>query len=230
MTLKISGKKFDVITFGSELKENDLGEKRKYFTFEVRDTPDKSKFKDGDFVSIDVGGNNNFSNDFKTRKLIGILRGKLSFGNDGFPFYAGIDMDEGLCINDSFGYPTYSSARQSSEDEKQELLNMLADAGKRWNADKKCVEDIPKEPQHKFKVGDKVRIKDGISSKTHGDIKPCFVSDMDRFIGKEMIIKGYTPMYGNVECNDIWQIFAEDWLEPLNGEIKVGNTVTARGI
>lgn len=66
--------------------------------------------------------------------------------------------------------------RHTTEEEKQRILNALAKEGKRWNAEKKCVEDIP---VCKFKKGDKVRIKDGISSKTHSDSKPNFVGSMD---------------------------------------------------
>ena len=47
--------------------------------------------------------------------------------------------------------------RHATEAEKQELLDALAKEGKRWNAEKKCIEDIPK---CKFKKGDKVLICD----------------------------------------------------------------------
>lgn len=101
--------------------------------------------------------------------------------------------------------------------------------GKRWNADKKCVEDIQKEPQRKFKVGDKVRIKDGISSETDRDIKPCFVYNMDQFLGMIMTVRGYSQTEGYVECDGNCYYFKEDWLEPWIDEIKVGDTVIAWG-
>lgn len=82
--------------------------------------------------------------------------------------------------------------------------------------DKVVIEFIPEEA--KFKVGDKVRIKDGISSKTH----PSFVS-MDKFIGKELTVKGYSD--GCVSFNgDIYNhYYDEDWFEPYTDEPKNGD-------
>jgi hypothetical protein len=108
--------------------------------------------------------------------------------------------------------------RLATEAEKQELLDALAKEGKRWNAEKLCVEDIPK---RKFKKGDKVRIKHGVSSKTHRGVGPGFINTMDKFIGKELTVKeyssrGWVVFYG-YKCE-----FAEDWLEPYE-ELKEGD-------
>src|SRR5690606_33110773 len=59
--------------------------------------------------------------------------------------------------------------RLATEEEKQELLDTHAKEGKRWNEEKKCIEDIRK---CKFKKGGKVRIKAGVSSKTHRIVAP----------------------------------------------------------
>lgn len=111
--------------------------------------------------------------------------------------------------------------RLATEAEKQELLDALAKEGKRWNTEKKCIEDIPK---RKFKVGDKVKIKDGISSKTHKPIPPYFPNAMDEFIGKELIVKEYTSIGWIVFYEDDYGYqFHEDWLEPWIEEPKKGD-------
>ena len=79
-----------------------------------------------------------------------------------------------------------------------------------------CVEDIPKP---KFKKGDKVRIKDGVSSKTHGSISPIFVTSMDKLIGKELTVEDYGNLF--VKCDGYY--FLEEWLEPYVEELKKGD-------
>ena len=49
--------------------------------------------------------------------------------------------------------------RPATDEEKQQLFNALARKGKRWNAEKKCLEDIP-EP-HEFKKFDPVLVRNG---------------------------------------------------------------------
>lgn len=87
-------------------------------------------------------------------------------------------------------------------------------------AEKKCVEDIPK---RKFKKGDKVRIKHGVSSKTHRNIRPSFVGEMDDIIGKIMTVYRYSDWNNYVECNESDWRFHEDWLEPYVEELKEGD-------
>ena len=53
----------------------------------------------------------------------------------------------------------YSYVRLASDEEKQQLFDALAKVGKRWNAEKKCLEDIP-EP-HEFKKFDPVLVRNG---------------------------------------------------------------------
>ena len=48
--------------------------------------------------------------------------------------------------------------RPATEDEKQELFGAMAKKGKRWNAEKKCVEDIPK--PYEFKAKEVVMVRD----------------------------------------------------------------------
>lgn len=82
--------------------------------------------------------------------------------------------------------------------------------------------------ERKFKAGDKVKIKDGISSKTHNGVVPLFVDAMDEFIGKELTVKKYNSMGFVVFYEDDYGYrFSEDWLEPWSDEPKVGDLVIA---
>ena len=81
------------------------------------------------------------------------------------------------------------------------------------------VEDIP---VRKFKKGDKVRIKHSVSSKTHYNVDPWFVEDMDDIIGKTMTVDRYTDG-NNVVCEGIYWSFHEDWLEPYVEQLKEGD-------
>lgn len=123
-----------------------------------------------------------------------------------------------------FSAPTF---RHATEEERQILIDALAEDGKRWNDDKKCIEDIP---QQKFKVGDKVKIRDGVSSKTIIFDKIYFNPSMDFFIGKQMVVEKNRIVADClcVECKDldgvsILNIFKEDWLEPCSDEPKKGD-------
>jgi hypothetical protein len=78
-----------------------------------------------------------------------------------------------------------------------------------------CIEDTVR----KFKKGDKVRIKHGVSSKTHYNINPGFAGEMDKFIGKELTVENYSES-GFVTCDGYY--FSEDWLEPCE-ELKEGD-------
>ena len=115
----------------------------------------------------------------------------------------------------NFSEPTF---RYATEEEKQILIDAMKKDSKRWNEEKKCIEDIPK---RKFKAGDKVKIKDCISSKTHRGVSPGFVNAMDKFIGKELTVKEYSSRGWVVFYGDEYE-FAEDWLEPYK-ELKKGD-------
>lgn len=79
------------------------------------------------------------------------------------------------------------------------------------------------EPVRKFQKGDKVRIKEGISSKTHHNISPTFLEEMDELIGTTMTVSGYTHGNGYVVCKESGWRFHEDWLEPYVEELKEGD-------
>lgn len=86
--------------------------------------------------------------------------------------------------------------------------------------DKVVIELIP---QRKFKAGDKVRIKDGISSKTHKGVGPSFMDTMDKFIGKELTVKEYNKKGWVISYDSHGYCFHEDWLEPWSEELKKGD-------
>lgn len=51
----------------------------------------------------------------------------------------------------------YSTIRPATDEEKQKLFDAMAKQGKRWNAEKKVVEDIPK--PYEFKKGEPVLVR-----------------------------------------------------------------------
>ena len=112
--------------------------------------------------------------------------------------------------------------RYATEEEKNTLFELLKKDGKRWNAEKLCVEDIH---ERKFKPGDKVRIKNGISSKTHMNVLPYFWAYQDYYIGCELTVLSYT-LEGYVRVKEGGMLYDEDWLE-LVDELKVGDWVIA---
>lgn len=84
--------------------------------------------------------------------------------------------------------------------------------------DDKIVINLIRE-KRKFKAGDKVRIKDGISSKTH----PSLVSIMDKFIGKELTVKGYSDGCVSFNGDNYNYYYDENWFEPYTDEPKNGD-------
>lgn len=168
------------------------------------------EYKDGDFLHSDWNGEN-ITIIYRKRNCICLYyhasksnRIGLDFDKEGFWFDGG-------------------DFRLATESEKKELIDALAEVGKRWNADKKCVEDIPK---RKFKAGDKVKIKDGISSETHRDIFPCFMRDLDDYIGQKLVINNVLWHTNGVylyRVNNSTYGFLEDWLEPYTEELKKGD-------
>lgn len=130
-------------------------------------------------------------------------------------------------VVDDFGIGRVGDAyhkclRYATDREKELLVAELYKVGKRWNAEEKCVEDIP---VRKFKKGDKVRIKEGISSKTHESVFPFFTPDVDDFIGVTMTVYRYTHHEAGcyVVCDESGFVFHEDWLEPYVEELKEGD-------
>jgi hypothetical protein len=166
--------------------------------------PKKSEFKNGDFVYED--GRIMIVKDYPS-SYYALIYPK----SDMNPVYNGR-----YALNMTLSSLSF---RHATEEEKQLLIDAMRKDGKRWNDDKKCIEDIP---ERKFKAGDNVRIKDGISSETHWNIAPSFTSTMDKFIGKELTVKGYRGGFALISEDYCGYYFNEDWLEPYTEKLKKG--------
>lgn len=166
---------------------------------------EKPNFKEGDFLHSDWDNEN----------ITIILKNRVG---DHIYYHASKSCYFGVAVSDDRYWRDEGDFRHATEEEKQELLDALAKKGKRWNAEKLCVEDIPK---HKFNVGDKVRIKHGVSSKTHLHISPKFATGMDDLIGKELTVD--VCANGIVHIEESGYKFHEDWLEPYVEELKKGD-------
>lgn len=167
--------------------------------------PEKPKFKEGDFV-------------YEDGRIMIVKSYPNMYHANAYPEFSTI-----VCYNDWYGEdfssPTF---RYATEEERQILIEAMRKDGKQWNADKKCIEDIQK---RKFKAGDKVKIKDGISSETHRHVDPRFTEPMDEFIGKKLTVEKYNSMGFVITDADYFGYnFAEDWLEPYE-ELKKGDLV-----
>lgn len=165
---------------------------------------EEPRYKDGDFLHSDWEDEN-----------ITIIYRKRNGNN--FYYHANKSNSIGLCFDKGSSWSDAVNFRLATESEKKELIDVLTGVGKRWNADKKCVEYIPK---RKFKAGDKVKIKDGISSETQECVYPYFEGFLHQYIGKVMTVKKYiTTDIGEyittdeAKEGDHYFGFAEDWLE-----------------
>ena len=80
-------------------------------------------------------------------------------------YYASLDTDKGcstILFTDG-GHVVANSKitvlRPATEEERQKLFDAMAKGGKRWNAEKKVVEDIPK--PYEFRYGEPVLVRNG---------------------------------------------------------------------
>lgn len=168
---------------------------------------EEPNFKEGDFLHSDWD-DENITIIFKNQ------------AGDNLYYHASKSCCLGVAVDNDRYWRDGGDFRIATESEKQELLDALAKEGKRWNEEKKCIEDIPK---RKFQKGDKVRIKDGVSSKTHRNISPTFLEEMDELIGTTMTVNGYTHENVYALCKKTGWWFHKDWLEPYTDELKEGD-------
>lgn len=182
---------------------DDLAKDGKRWNAEKKCIEDIPIYKDGDFVV----------NDLNAILIFKEAYGNLVSDHAYLPVYGELVIDKVVSCK--------GIKRHATTEEKQRMIDALAEQGKRWNYDKKCIEDIPK---RKFKAGDKVRIKDGISSETHRYVSPNFTETMDEFIGKELIVEKYNSRGFVVFFGRYFEYeFSEDWLEPWSDEPKKGD-------
>ena len=162
---------------------------------------EEPRFKDGDFLHSDWDNEN-----------ITIICRKIN-GNHIY-YHASKINSTRLGFDENRFWPNDGDFRLATESEKKELIDALAKEGKLWNAEKLCIEDIPK---HKFKVGDKIVLKSGYK-KSNG---LTYLDEFDHCVGRKITVAGYTDI-GNVYFSDCPYIFEEDWLEPYE-ELKEGD-------
>ena len=120
--------------------EKRLGGKLNHNTLEI----EKPKFKDGDILALPATPS--------CRSSIFIFKGE---NVDGYAYYAAIGGSGGLYINTGNTWcGKHENVRYATEEEKTRLFGVLTKECKRWNAEKKVIEDI--KPEHKLKPFEKV--------------------------------------------------------------------------
>lgn len=92
--------------------------------------------KDGDIYTTSKDG-------------VGIYSGRYKAYGDIIPAYCGLRKDGALCIrNDEIdgdsGFGDFMEIRPATDAEKRRLFDALAKRGKRWNAETKRIEDLPR--------------------------------------------------------------------------------------
>lgn len=148
--------------------EERLGGKLNRETLKVE--PAQPEFKDGDIVTIipRIGD-----------KLIYLFKAE-----DNGKYYGHAFLDGNIAIvnEDSYCQKDFSTARPSTEEEKQQLFEALAKKGKAWDAEKKEVADL----KPKVKPFDRVLVRDSKSDNWRANLYG--------FIGKEGF---YCCVYAN---------------------------------
>lgn len=108
---------------------------------------EESEFEDGDILSCQDG------------KVYDVMI--LKEINENYPlsyyFHVILSYNGYLGFNDCLAEHDYKLA---TEGEKQKLFDALAKKGKRWNAEKKVIEDVKEENKYEFKRGQAVLVKD----------------------------------------------------------------------
>ena len=154
--------------------ENRCGGKLNLETLEIEK---QTKFKDGDIVFMKGIKGGYFAN------CIFILRSEYKDGDERAFYYAFYNADDKFTIAE-YGYTrVHYSLRPATVSEKLQLFDALAKKGKRWDAEKKKVVDLPKKCE--FKPFDKVICRD-----SDADIwKASFFSHYDE--------RAYFPFFCN---------------------------------
>lgn len=134
-----------VQTYISTIEER-LGGKLNRETLEIEKT--QPEFKDGDIVFMKGIKDGYFAN------CIFILRSEYKDGDERAFYYAFYNADDKFTTAE-YGYTiVHYSLRPATVSEKLQLFDALAKKGKRWDAEKKKVVDLPKKCE--FKPFDKV--------------------------------------------------------------------------
>ena len=141
--------------------EKRLGGKLNHNTLEI----EKPKFKDGDVLALPATPSCSSS--------IFIFKGE---NVDGYAYYAAIGGSGGLYINTGNTWcGKHENVRYATEEEKTRLFGALTKECKRWNAEKKVIEDIEPVsksdiPEHEFEPFEKVLVRDEETDKWTVDL------------------------------------------------------------
>ena len=153
--------------------------------------------------------------------------GDILANKHGFPFilkeylplidnvwsYCGIDMDNKFW-KDSYNWTFAKSVRFATKEEKEKLFRAIKDNGYKWNAEKKCLEELV-EP--KFKVGDILEDKDGYR------VKVIEVNTDDEFYEYQSLIKGIGSI--RFDEQDEWKLVPNKFditnLKPFESRVLV---------
>ena len=119
---------------------------------------EESEFEDGDFINDDEGN-------------IAIFKMNTIPGR--FFFYAQLGYSGTLFLNED---DEIGNLHLSTEKEKQRLLDALAKESKRWNSEKKCIEELSGK-RHKFKPFERVLVRDNCSDKWRANIFQAYDKD-----------------------------------------------------
>lgn len=113
----------------------------------LKDKPQKTKFKDWDFITIKLP---------RERSLIGVFKAE---NDKKYYLHASLDS-RGIITICEGGYCKKSTciARLSTEEEKMHFFDALAKKGKTWDAEKKAILDLNLKVE--LKPFDKVWVKD----------------------------------------------------------------------
>lgn len=126
------------------------------------------KFKDGDIVATDAVPSMCYS------KCIFILKGDLYTGEYHAKSCAFYNVNNNKLYLDIISTSTEPNIRFATKEEKQQFFEALAKEGKRWNAEKKVIEDtkpkpkkenatykkVSDKPEHEFQPFEKVLVRD----------------------------------------------------------------------
>ena len=120
---------------------------------------EETEFEDGDIIAFGCEEDN---------PIIGIFKALSAYGR-----YTHCDYFD-LLHNGTMKFSPAEefindNLRLATEEEKQELFEALAKEGKRWNVEKKCIEELPK-ATHQLKAFDKVLVRDSGFEKWEADI------------------------------------------------------------
>lgn len=114
---------------------------------------ERQEFKDGDILALPATPSCSSS--------IFIFKGKNA---DGYAYYAAVGGSGVLYINSGNTWcDKHENVRYATAEEKTRLFGVLTKECKRWNAEKRVIEDI--KPEHKFKPFEKVLVRDGKTDK-----------------------------------------------------------------